>query len=1026
MTTLHSRARTPSTTDEAGLGRPDLPASVVEVVSNTLDQGEITPKKRLSLLPLHSVTAIHANVDPDTPKQAEGPAPVRPGPAFQQEAESNYKPKTVKFWLIMLSNFVSLFMVALDRTILSTAVPSITNDFKSLGDIGWYGSAYMLTTAAFQLLYGRIYRFYRLKPTVIYSIAIFEAGSLICGAAPSSRVFILGRAVAGLGSAGIFTGGMMIIIPMVPLHKRPIFQSAFGLIFGIASVAGPLIGGAFAEKATWRWCFYMNIPIGAVASAFLFFLLKSPSLPRDDVSVWKQVVRLDPLGTAFFIPSVACLVLALQWGGSSYSWHHWRVVLLLCTSAVTAVAFGITQVMMPDSASLPARIIKQRSMLAGTWFVFFLSGALMLCIFYVPLWFQASQGVKPIDSGVYMIPMALSMVVASFVSSVLIKRIGYYVPSMLVCSCLMSIGLGLLTTLNSNTGPAQWIAYQFLVGFGVGFGMQTASLAVQATLPKQDISTGIAITFFAQQLAGAIFVSVGQTILSNLLVSRLGHDSDLDPKAILRSGATEVHSIVPERLHGVVLDAYNDACTRIFIVAAVLSCVQLLCALRVEWKNIRKSKQGPGVEKSCEPGPPQDRRISPEGTRDMDASSSNALFSSQKTAQVQAVLHPLVLLTISDYITRHTLREQQGPIVGALLGQQNGREITIEHAFECHMREAPEVEGGYLIDGEKFGTRLEQMTTVHKDRRLDFVGWYTLLPSTGPTPTILPVHRQLLEGWNEAAILLGFHPEEVLHHSVGGKLPLTIYESNYEVDDPKFDQDDEDKKMDDGEPKLKLKFREVPYSVETDDTEMISMNYVAGAGGSASAGASKEERPSRSIESNGKGKRRLVENLPEEKKESSEDDNLVLSREEDEMIASLTARANAIKMLHSRIQVITRYLERLPPSFVDGQTSEPESMDTDSTTPSLTVLRQIQALVSRLDLVIPSDKEAFETEVLHETNDVNLINLLNDLVQGASQARDVTKKFNVIEGAKSFSRRGGGDFQGGGSFNLAGAGDILL
>lgn len=318
------------------------------------------------------------------------------------------------------------------------------------------------------------------------------------------------------------------------------------------------------------------------------------------------------------------------------------------------------------------------------------------------------------------------------------------------------------------------------------------------------------------------------------------------------------------------------------------------------------------------------------------------------------------------------------------------------------------------------------MTTVHKDRRLDFVGWYTLLPSTGPTPTILPIHRQLLEGWNETALLLGFHPEEVLHHSVGGKLPLTIYESNYEVDDPKADQDDEDKKMDDGESKLKLKFREIPYSVETDDTEMISMNYVAGAGGSASAGAAKEERPSRSIESNGKGKRRLVENPPEDKKEVQQDETPVLSREEDEMIASLTQRANAIKMLHSRIQLVTRYLERLPPSYVSGQTSEPDSMDTDSTTPSLTVLRQIQALVSRLDLVIPSDKQSFETEVLHETNDVNLIGLLNDLLQGASQARDVSKKFNVIESAKSINRRGPGDYQGGGSFNIPGAGDILL
>ena len=159
----------------------------------------------------------------------KGPAPVRPGPPFQQEAEANFKPRTVKFWLIIVSNFVTLFLVALDRTILSTAIPRITDEFGSLGDIGWYGSAYMLTTAAFQLLFGRIYRFYDLKWTMLCSIILFELGSIICGAAPTSPIFILGRAIAGLGSAGIFTGAMMVIIPMVPLHKRPIFQCTLKL-----------------------------------------------------------------------------------------------------------------------------------------------------------------------------------------------------------------------------------------------------------------------------------------------------------------------------------------------------------------------------------------------------------------------------------------------------------------------------------------------------------------------------------------------------------------------------------------------------------------------------------------------------------------------------------------------------------------------------------------------------------------------------------------------------------------------------
>ncbi|KAM4056652.1 maintenance of mitochondrial structure and function [Hirsutella rhossiliensis] len=389
------------------------------------------------------------------------------------------------------------------------------------------------------------------------------------------------------------------------------------------------------------------------------------------------------------------------------------------------------------------------------------------------------------------------------------------------------------------------------------------------------------------------------------------------------------------------------------------------------------------------------------------AASANPLISGQKSSQLQTVLHPLVLLAISDYITRHTLREQQGPIIGALLGQQNGREITIEHVFECHTRSAPEVEGGYLLDAPKFGARLEQMVTVHKERRLELVGWYTLLPVSGPTLSILPIHSQIVEGWNESAILLGFHPEEALNHSVGGKLPLTIYESSYEVDDIKNDQDGEDKKMDDGEPALRLKFREVPYSVETDETEMISMNYVAGGGG---------------------GKRRLVESgIEETKRQAQQDADDVLTREEEEIVASLTAKANAIKMLHSRIRLLATYLERLPPSFVNGEHSDADRMETDNTVPSMTILRQIQALVGRLDLVIPSDKEAFDRETLQQSNDVHLFELLNTVMQNLSQARDVGKKSSIVESSKLNTRRPTADaFPGGSPYSLAGSGDIFI
>ncbi|KAK1635091.1 putative COP9 signalosome subunit 6 [Colletotrichum phormii] len=414
----------------------------------------------------------------------------------------------------------------------------------------------------------------------------------------------------------------------------------------------------------------------------------------------------------------------------------------------------------------------------------------------------------------------------------------------------------------------------------------------------------------------------------------------------------------------------------------------------------------------------------------MASSDVNPLISNQKSSELQAILHPLVLLTISDYITRHTLRSQQGPVVGALLGQQNGREITVEHAFDCHTIPAPEVEGGYLLDSERFGARLEQMKTVHKDRSLDLVGWYTLLAVTGPTPTILPIHNQLLSEFNESALLLGFHPEEVFTHSVGGKLPMTIYESNYEVDDPRAaEAEGEDKKMDDGQSKLKLRFRELPYTVETGEAEMISMDHVARGAGNATAVEAPKEAAKPKVQRVDLGtKRRVVVT------DSADGDNAEaqLSPEEEEMVAALTAKANAVKMLQGRIRLITTYLERLPAEPLAGD-EQPDAVSatTDAqTTPSHTILRQIQALVNRLDLVVPSDAEGFEKEVLCEENEVAITSRLNDLMQSISGMRDLGKKFSIAESARSRNRGNptASDFPnyGPSGFNLPGAGDIMM
>ncbi|KIN07852.1 hypothetical protein OIDMADRAFT_174760 [Oidiodendron maius Zn] len=383
----------------------------------------------------------------------------------------------------------------------------------------------------------------------------------------------------------------------------------------------------------------------------------------------------------------------------------------------------------------------------------------------------------------------------------------------------------------------------------------------------------------------------------------------------------------------------------------------------------------------------------------------NRLISNQKSSDssLQVALHPLVLLTISDYITRHTLRNQKGPVVGALLGQQNGREITIEHAFECRLID---VDGETILYKSWFDERLQQMKDVHKVPALDLVGWYTILPKSGPQPVHLPIHRQVLESYNESAILLGFHPTAVLEGSAGGKLPLTIYESNLESEDIPAESG-EDKEMKDGEPQLGLKFRELPYSVETGEAEMISVDFVARGGGNATAVAAGTINP-KGDDSAAQGQTRTAVKSEDQQPEPPNiDDQHVLSREDEELIASLTAKANAIKMLHARINLIATYLKNLPPACTSGNSQDnSESSSMDYSPVSFSVLRSIQALLSRLSLLIPADAIAFEQELQSEKNDVNVVLLLSMITNSVRDIKETGRKFAVVEAGRSSKGKG--------------------
>ncbi|KAK7538339.1 uncharacterized protein J3D65DRAFT_621693 [Phyllosticta citribraziliensis] len=379
----------------------------------------------------------------------------------------------------------------------------------------------------------------------------------------------------------------------------------------------------------------------------------------------------------------------------------------------------------------------------------------------------------------------------------------------------------------------------------------------------------------------------------------------------------------------------------------------------------------------------------------MTEGSENPLISTTRASDTSphVQLHPLVLLTVSDYITRHTLRQQSGPVVGAIIGQQNGREITMEVAFECKL--IPGEDGEARIDHDWFCTRLEQYKTVYKSPALDLVAWFTLGAHTGPAPHHLPIHEYIQNVHNETSLLLLFNPESVLEgNATGGRLPLGVYESLWEGSSG---SNDKGAAMDidgatPGQGK-QLKFRELTYAVETGEAEMIAVDFVAKGGGNATEIPKATATAGPSDAGKGKGKKK-AENV----NGAINEDSVPLSSEDEELLSSLTAKTNAIRMLRTRVSLLQTYLESLPPSYL---TDASISMTTSpSEQPNHEIFRSINSLVSRLPLLEPSDRETFAREAAEQRSDVALTSLLAGITASLADASQLGKKSAIVENAR--------------------------
>ncbi|KAH7089111.1 efflux pump protein [Paraphoma chrysanthemicola] len=492
------------------------------------------------------------------------------------------------------------FLALLDTSIIGTAIPYITTTFHSLPDVGWYVSAYTLSSAVLQPLSGKLYTHFPIKATFLSFIFLFELGSLICGVAPSSAALIVGRAIAGMGVSGLMLGGMTIITRSVEKSKSPMY---LGIILGVSQmgvVVAPLIGGGLTEHVSWRWCFYINLPIGGLAAA-LFVFIHIPEVatkePFSMALVQKVIPELDLFGFALFVPPAIMFLLALQFGsGNTFAWNSATIIGLFVGAAVLAAMFIAWEIKMGDRAMLPGSLLKQRRVWSSCVYAISNICCMITASNWLPTYFQAVKGDGPTMSGVHVLPSILSQLMFVILSGFLVSKLGFYLPWAFGGGIIMAIGNGLVSTFKASTTTGEWIGFQIVVGVGRGAGVQMPLIAVQNAVSPAQVPIAMSFLIFFQNLGTSIGIVIANTIFAqNLSKAASRYAPSVSSHAALNagSGAGAVRALVAghEEELGGLLRAYSESLRNVFFFLVALSGVAVLASLGMGWVDVRKKDE---------------------------------------------------------------------------------------------------------------------------------------------------------------------------------------------------------------------------------------------------------------------------------------------------------------------------------------------------------------------------------------------------------------------------------------------------